>query len=196
MRTLRYWRNILLVVSVLAPAAAYAIDMPPDEGGDEVVTAPAETPKTQQPAQAAPAPIEDETHQNEYDTVLLQGLDKVTGRTSKFSAIVGKPENFGSLEIITHRCWQSNPEDRPENAALLEVREHKPDEEPNVIFMGWMFSSSPGLSALEHPVYDITVLSCAAQPKPKTAAPKTPVATPVPAPTKPKAKAPAHTPAR
>ncbi len=67
---------------------------------------------------------------------------------------------FGTLEIVAHRCWKSEPEDRPENAALIEISELKPGETPQRIFLGWMLSSSPGLSGLEHAVYDITVLSC------------------------------------
>jgi len=64
------------------------------------------------------------------------------------------------LEVVARRCWKSLPEDRPENAALLEISELKPDEAPQKIFLGWMFSSSPGLSGLEHPVYDIAVIAC------------------------------------
>lgn len=94
-------------------------------------------------------------------TITLEGLNKVTGRTSHLTAPVGTVMRFGSLEIVARRCWKSEPEDRPENAALLEIFELRPSEEPQKIFLGWMFSSSPGLSGLEHPVYDVTVLSCA-----------------------------------
>jgi len=96
----------------------------------------------------------------EYNTIVLQGLNKVTGRTSKLEGPLGTVLSFGNLEIVPRRCWKSAPEDRPENAALLEISELKPGEAPRKIFLGWMFSSSPGLSALEHPVYDITVTSC------------------------------------
>lgn len=96
----------------------------------------------------------------QYNIVLLQGLNKVTGHISRLKAPVGTVMRFGNLEIVAHRCWKSAPEDRPENAALLEISELRPGEPPSRIFLGWMFSSSPGLSALEHPVYDITVLAC------------------------------------
>lgn len=96
----------------------------------------------------------------EYNTAVLQGLNKVTGKISKLDGLTGTVMRFGNLEIIAHRCWKSNPEDTPENAALLEISELKPGEAPTRIFLGWMFSSSPGLSGLEHPVYDITLLSC------------------------------------
>jgi hypothetical protein len=111
------------------------------------------------PKPKAAAPASDEK-QVEYSAIALQGLNKVTGHISKLEAPVGTVMRFGNLEIIAHRCWKSDPEDRPENAGLLEIRELKPGELPQPIFSGWMFSSSPGLSGLEHPVYDITVLNC------------------------------------
>lgn len=98
-----------------------------------------------------------------YNTIVLQGLNKVTGRTSKFEASVGASTRFGKLEIVTRRCWKSAPEERPETAALLEIFELRPGEAPEQIFLGWMFSSTPGLSGLEHAVYDIAVVSCDAK---------------------------------
>lgn len=99
----------------------------------------------------------------------LQGLNKVTAKAYTFEAPVNTPVTFGSLEVTLKKCWKSAPEDMPENKALLEIWETKPGEEKQQIFYGWMFSSSPAVSALEHPVYDITVLSCeeGATPAPK-----------------------------
>lgn len=34
------------------------------------------------------------------------------------------------------------------------------EEGQQLLFSGWMFASSPGLSALEHPVYDVWVIRC------------------------------------
>lgn len=96
----------------------------------------------------------------EYNVVVLQGLNKVTGQIQKFESPVGSTTRFGTLEIALLRCWKSLPEDRPENAALIEISEVKTGEAPLQIFLGWIFSSSPGLSGLEHPVYDVTLLSC------------------------------------
>jgi hypothetical protein len=96
----------------------------------------------------------------EYSAVLLQGLNKVTGRASKLEGPVGTLLTFGNLQIVARRCWKSAPEDQPENAALLDISETAPGEPPKQVFLGWMFSSSPGLSGLEHPVYDITMLAC------------------------------------
>jgi hypothetical protein len=91
---------------------------------------------------------------------VMQGLDKITARVSRFDAPVGTPENFGTLSIVVRDCEKSAPEDRPENAAFIEVYENRPGEEKRPLFSGWMFSSSPALSALEHAVYDLNLLEC------------------------------------
>jgi hypothetical protein len=94
------------------------------------------------------------------NVAVLQGLDKVTARVSAFDAPLGRPVHFGTLEIIPHACFKRPPEEPPENAAFLEIREIKPGEPPVELFTGWMFSTSPALSSLEHPVYDIWVVDC------------------------------------
>jgi hypothetical protein len=95
---------------------------------------------------------------------VLQGLDKIAGRVSRFDAPVDKPVTFGTLSIVVRDCEKSAPEARPENAAFLQIYENRPGEPRVRRFSGWMFSSSPALSALEHPVYDVNLLECIASP--------------------------------
>jgi hypothetical protein len=95
-----------------------------------------------------------------YDTAILQGLDKVTARVSTIEARLGDTAKFGALEIIVRACEKRPPEETPESAAFLDVWEVRPGEPAGSIFRGWMFASSPALSALEHPVYDVWVLDC------------------------------------
>jgi hypothetical protein len=92
--------------------------------------------------------------------VELQGLDKVTARISTIEGKVGGVVTFGTLEITVRACRKRPPEEPPEEAAFLEIREKKADEAPKLLFSGWMFGSSPALSALEHPVYDLWVVDC------------------------------------
>jgi hypothetical protein len=96
----------------------------------------------------------------EADVVVLQGLDKVTARTDTFEVPVGSAHRFGTLEITVHHCWKAPPEEPPENKAFLEIVDIRPDRAPKTVFTGWMFSSSPALNALEHPVYDVWVETC------------------------------------
>jgi hypothetical protein len=95
---------------------------------------------------------------------VLQGLDKVTARVSPIQAALGIPTYFGSLEIVARACRETPPTEPPESAAFLEIRELPPasdqDAPPVDLFSGWMFASSPAVSALEHPVYDVWVVDC------------------------------------
>ncbi len=91
---------------------------------------------------------------------LMQGLDKVTARISSFEAPIGAEVKFGTLDVVVRRCVKAPPEESPESAAFVEIKELRPEEAPRVLFSGWMFASSPALSALEHPVYDVWVKDC------------------------------------
>ena len=92
----------------------------------------------------------------------MQALDKITARISTLAAPVGEPRRFGTLEVTVQRCVFHPPEETPENAAFVVIRDlgYDPSASPTDVFSGWMFSSSPAISALEHPVYDITILAC------------------------------------
>ncbi len=95
-----------------------------------------------------------------YSMAVLQGLDKVTARVSTFEAPVGDTVRFGTLEIIARSCDKKPPEEPPESAVFLDVWEVRPNEPALSVYRGWMFASSPALSAMEHPVYDVWVIDC------------------------------------
>jgi len=93
-------------------------------------------------------------------TAVLQGLDKVTARITKLNVGVGKGIRFGSLLITVRGCDKRPPEEPPEVTVFLEIIDDKPGEAPEKLFSGFMFASSPALSAMEHPVYDVWVIDC------------------------------------
>ena len=95
-----------------------------------------------------------------YRIAVLQGIDKVTARVSTIKAPIGTAIHFGTLEIIVRHCDKRLPEELPESAAFMEILEVRPADPAISLFSGWMLASSPALSALEHPVYDIWVLDC------------------------------------
>lgn len=92
----------------------------------------------------------------------LQGLDKITARISTFEVPVGRAATFGTLEIRVDACYRTPPEERPESATFLDIADIRDDGNGTrtKLFSGWMFASSPGLSALEHPVYDVWLKEC------------------------------------
>jgi hypothetical protein len=101
----------------------------------------------------------------EHRVAVLQGLDKVTARISTVHAPLDQPTRFGTLEVVARTCRETPPTEPPESAAFLEIRELPPASDANGVpvdlFSGWMFASSPAVSALAHPVYDIWVVDCA-----------------------------------
>jgi hypothetical protein len=90
----------------------------------------------------------------------LQGLDKVTARSQRFYAPVGQSTRFGTLAITVGDCLVNVPEAPPESVAYLTIVDNKPGQAEEKLFAGWMFASTPSLSALDHGVYDVRVLSC------------------------------------
>ena len=97
------------------------------------------------------------------ERVTLQALDKITARISTLEMVVGTRQTFGTLEISVEKCAFHPPEEPPESAAFLTIRDIGYGNQPaKTAFAGWMFASSPAVSALEHPVYDITILACTA----------------------------------
>lgn len=132
-------------------------------------------------------------------SVKLRALDKITGNSTDISAKVGETLTFGRLKVTVKACFQAPPEDTPESAAFLEihatapagkaqndaaaetVRMHRgpqPIGPDGLLFSGWMFASSPGLSALEHPTYDVWVINCNTSAPAQPAAPAAPAAEP------------------
>jgi len=92
----------------------------------------------------------------------IQALDKITARISTLMVPIDEPVDFGTLSVTVRRCAYHPPEEPPEDVAFLEVVDngHDGSRPPQPVFSGWMFASSPAVSAMEHPVYDLTLLSC------------------------------------
>ncbi len=102
----------------------------------------------------------DKADPSRFNTIaVIQGLNKITAKTSILEAKVGDTIRFGKITITIHKCWQAALDQKPESKILLEVHDNDQSSK-NRIFYGWMFSSSPSISALEHPIYDITAVSC------------------------------------
>ncbi len=99
------------------------------------------------------------------NTARMQAMDKITGRVSEIDVPVNGLANFGTFSILVRKCVASSPEETPENIAFVDVVDNYRSNEPVNIFKGWMFSSSPALHAVEHPIYDIWLLKCYNRPQ-------------------------------
>lgn len=161
--------SVVLSLSLLAVSSASAQLLTP-------LPLPVAAPQTRTAAAAAaasPARI-----MEQRDIAVLQILDKVSARVTTLRVPVSSSAAFGLIFVTARSCQVSLPSDTPEAAAFLEISEvdlhslPRSEESGRVVnsgntqrllFTGWMFASSPALSALEHPTYDVTVLGCEAK---------------------------------
>jgi hypothetical protein len=109
--------------------------------------------------------IDEDSDNSRYGNyAVIQALNKTTAKTSYLELKVGEKFNFGSIRITPHKCWQSPLSKKPENKILLEISDVKNEGDDKQIekriFFGWMFSSSPSISGLEHPIYDVIAINC------------------------------------
>lgn len=110
-------------------------------------------------------------------TAVFSGLDKITGRIVAFEVAVDETVQFGALQLTPKVCYTRPSTESPNTTAFMEVDEVTLDNKFRRIFTGWTFASSPGLHAIEHPIYDVWLVDCKggseliAEPKDQDAAP-------------------------
>ncbi len=91
---------------------------------------------------------------------VFNGLDKITGRITEFDAPIDKVSTFGALRVMPHVCYTRPPTEQPNTTSYVDVEETTLANEQRKIFSGWMFASSPGLTGVEHPIYDVWLIDC------------------------------------
>lgn len=107
----------------------------------------------------------------ENGVAVFAALDKVTARISKLPIKLGETVRFGALKITPRACYTRQPTEPPKTSTFVEVDEIQLDGSVNRIFSGWMFAESPGLNAVEHPVFDVWLTECS-EPARAVAGPK------------------------
>ena len=93
-------------------------------------------------------------------TAVFAGLDKITGRITAFDAAIGETVQFGALQVTARACYSRPPTETQLTDGFIEVDEVTLQGEVRRIFTGWMFAASPGLHAVEHPIYDVWLTDC------------------------------------
>ena len=114
--------------------------------------------------------------------LLMRGLEKITGRPTNIAAPIGKPVRFATLTITARFCYSTPQSETPETTAFVQIEDHRPDQPAKRVFSGWMYGSSPGLNGVEHPLYDVWVISCNNAPAQAVASNKSTAPTKVAAP--------------
>jgi hypothetical protein len=159
-------------VSPQAPAQELPQE-PPQQGarGNPAQTLPGLPPGQKQPrggpqpANTAPQPgdelvVEPPPQRIANPQAVFSGLDKITGRIISFEVAINETVQFGALQVTPRVCYSRPPTETPNTDSFVEVDEVTLQGEIKRIFDGWMFAASPGLHAVEHPVYDVWLTDC------------------------------------
>jgi hypothetical protein len=143
------------VVAPAGPSGASGLALPgaPPPGGPQPATA-AVTPLTDEVV------IEPPAAKIVNPTAVFAGLDKITGRIISFDVKIGETVQFGALQVTPRACYTRPPTENANTDGFVEVAEVTLKGEVKSIFSGWMFAASPGLHAVEHPVYDVWLTDC------------------------------------
>lgn len=96
----------------------------------------------------------------ENRVAVFSALDKVTATIRKLEVPIGETAEFGALKVTPRVCYTRPPTVQPKTTSFVEVDEVQLDGEETRIFGGWMFAESPGLNAVEHPVFDVWLTDC------------------------------------
>ncbi len=138
-----------------------------------------------QPADTSPQPgdeivVEPPPQKIANPKAVFAGLDKITGRIIKFDVDINETVQFGALQVTPRACYTRPPTETQNTDGFVEVDEVTLQGETRRIFTGWMFAASPGLHAVEHPIYDVWLTDCKGA-KPDVTAEAPPEAAPKPA---------------
>lgn len=154
-----------------APQAAPA-QRPAAQGSIQRGPAPPPPAAAQQPpAVMQPAPPGDEgdmvvvqppTQKIANAYAVYAGLDKITGRITSFDIAIGETAQFGALQVTPRVCYTRPATETQNTTSFTEVNEVTLQGQAKRIFTGWMFAASPGLHAVEHPIYDVWLIGCKA----------------------------------
>jgi hypothetical protein len=96
----------------------------------------------------------------ENDVAVFAALDKVTARIQKLPVPLGETVQFGALKVTPRHCFTRPPTEQPKTSTFVDVQEVQLDGSTKPLFAGWMFAESPGLNAVEHPVFDVWLTEC------------------------------------
>ena len=158
--------------STFAPKGTTASQAVPVQGVDTIeVTEPAAAstaPLEADPAKEDPAepteetaPIFSATQGLKPQHVVFRALNKVTGRASVVEVAPNDAIRFGKLSIAVLSCQISDPNSQRDDAGFFDITEQLPETaETKSLFRGWMYASSPSITSLEHPIYDVTMVEC------------------------------------
>lgn len=122
-------------------------------------------PTPARPGQAPPQPQDEivtemPSQKISNPTAVFAGLDKITGRIIAFEVALNEKVQFGALQVTPRICYTRPPTETANTDSFVEVDEVTLQGEVKRLFSGWMFAASPGINAVEHPIYDVWLTDC------------------------------------
>src|SRR5262245_8766784 len=96
----------------------------------------------------------------ENGVAVFSALDKVTATIKKLEVPINETVQFGALKVTPRACYSRPPTEQPKTSTFVEVNEVMLDGQERKLFSGWMFAASPGLNAVEHPVFGVWLTEC------------------------------------
>ena len=104
-----------------------------------------------------PLTVSAETIEKKYASFKL--LNKTTNKVSTKEILVSSKISWETLNIEVLYCGSTPPTEIPEDYVLIDVYDTINNENIN-IYKGWMISSSPDVTPLENPIYDLWLVDC------------------------------------
>lgn len=108
----------------------------------------------------SPLPGHAQGQRIENAVAVFSALDKVTATIEKLEIPIGETTAFAGLRVTPRVCLTSPPTEQPKTTTFVQVDETQLDGSETRLFSGWMFAESPGLNAVEHPVFDVWLTGC------------------------------------
>ena len=104
-----------------------------------------------------PLTVSAETIEKKYASFKL--LNKTTNKVSTKDILVSSKISWETLNIEVLYCGSTPPTEIPEDYVLIDVYDTINNENTN-IYKGWMISSSPDVTSLQNPIYDLWLVDC------------------------------------
>lgn len=120
--------------------------------------------------------IEDETQNHEHSVfnatkpesaeelyckkAKVLAINKTNAKSVELVLEIDKPKYFGSMQITMRRCAQTQIPNGVDSKLYVTIEEKNIEEDPVLLFEGWLFSSSISLSTFSHPYYEIFAREC------------------------------------
>ena len=90
----------------------------------------------------------------------ILAINKVTTKHKTIEIKQDESIYFGNITITLHKCNKIQNQYSSDNQIYLSVYEHSVNNDPEKIFQGWIISSSPSLSTIVHPIYQLLAIEC------------------------------------